>query len=236
MPASYSKNLKKLENALGYTFNDIALLEEALTHSSYANEHQKEGIRDNERLEFLGDAVLGLSVVESLFRAEDRLPESEMARLKSFLVSKTVLSDIARTLSIGQFLRLGKGELRTGGRDKDNILADAMEAIFGAIYIDGGFHEAKAVILKLLKERIHEALRTREAHDFKTVLQELTQDRFGVLPEYSVVKEEGLEHKKTYVVEVMIKGEKMGEGRGRSKKEAQMMAAKKAIGKLKKKR
>ncbi len=233
MPASYSKSLKTLESSIGYTFNDIELLQEALTHSSYANEHQKEGIRDNERLEFLGDAVLGLSVVESLFRAKEQLPESDMARLKSFLVSKTVLSDIARALCLGQFLRLGKGEQRTGGRDKDNILADAMEAIFGAIYIDGGFQEARKVIVRLFNERIQEALRTGEAHDFKTVLQELTQGRFGVLPEYSVIREEGEEHKKTYVVEVTIKGEKMGEGTGRSKKEAQMMAAKRAIEKLK---
>ena len=233
MPASYSKSLKKLENTLGYTFKDITLLQEALTHSSYANEHQKEGVRDNERLEFLGDAVLGLSVVESLFRAEALLPESDMARLKSFLVSKTVLSEIARALSIGKFLRLGRGEERTGGRDKENILADAMEAVFGAIYMDGGFYEAKRVILRLLNERIQETLRTGEAHDFKTVLQEITQERFGVLPEYSVIREEGEEHKKTYVVEVTVNGEKMGEGSGRSKKEAQMMAAKMAIRRLK---
>ncbi len=234
MHASYLKNLEKFEKTINYTFKDKSLLKEALTHSSYANEHQKEGIRDNERLEFLGDAVLGLSVVETLFRAEDLLSESEMARLKSFLVSKSVLSEIARELSIGDFLLLGKGEERSGGREKENILSDAMEAVFGAIYIDGGFNKAKRVVLKLLDKHIKKTLKTREAHDFKTVLQEFTQEKFALLPEYTVVKEEGLEHQKTYVVEVTIKGKKMGKGRGRSKKEAQMMAAKEALERLRK--
>ncbi len=234
MHASYSKNLKTLEEAIGYSFKERSLLIEALTHSSYANEHQKEGVSDNERLEFLGDAVLGLVVVDSLYSASERLPESDMARLKAFLVSKNVLSNIARKLGIGEYLRLGKGEERTGGKNKDNILADAMEAVLGAIYIDGGFKEAKRVINRLFQERITEAVQTKEAYDYKTALQELTQNRFGVLPEYEIVREEGKEHEKTYAVEVFIKGEKMGEGTGRSKKEAQMMAAKMAIEQLRK--
>ncbi len=229
MPASYSRNLKKIETAINYTFKNQALLLEALTHSSYSNEHPEEAAPYNERLEFLGDAVLGLSVVEELFKAEQRLTESEMAKLKAFLVSKTVLSDLAREINLGASLRLGKGEEASGGRDKDNILADALEALFGAVFLDSDYTTVKKLIISLMGNILTETIRTRQSHDYKTDLQELTQQRYGCLPEYRIVKEEGKEHKKTFTIEVLINGEPLGTGKGRSKKEAQMNAARKAL-------
>ncbi len=232
MPASFLKSLKKLEGSLGYEFKNTALLIEAVTHSSYSNEHPDKAPTYNERLEFLGDAVLGLAVVEELFRVEERLSESDMAKLKSFLVSRPVLSEAARRLNLGMVLRLGKGEEASGGRGKDNILADALEAVVGAVFIDSEYYVAKEVILRILGERIEQTVRTRKSHDYKTELQELTQEVYGSLPEYRVVKEEGEEHNKTFSVEVLISGHCMGGGKGRSKKEAQMAAAREALERL----
>ncbi len=232
MPASLSKSLKRFESLLSYRFRDPSILVEALTHSSYSNEHPDEAPTYNERLEFLGDAVLGLTVVEALFKAEERLPESEMAKLKSFLVSRTVLSEAARRLGLGSVVRLGKGEEASGGRNKDNILADALEAVFGAVFLDGNYNSARKVILSTLGGEIDKAIQTGMSHDHKTELQELTQNLYGSLPEYRVVKEEGKEHNKVFTVEVLIEGRRMGRGRGRSKKEAQMKAAREALDRL----
>ena len=233
MPASFSRSLKKFESTLNHHFKDPALLVEAVTHSSFSNEHPEEAPTDNERLEFLGDAVLGLSVVEELFKIEEPLSESEMAKLKSFLVSRTVLSEAARRLKLGSVLRLGKGEEASGGRDKENILADALEAVLGAVFIDSNYETAKRVIINILGERIRKTVKTRKSHDYKTELQELTQNIYSSLPEYRVVKEEGEEHNKTFTVEVVIVGECMGSGKGRSKKEAQIKAARQALKRLK---
>ncbi|VAX28122.1 Ribonuclease III [hydrothermal vent metagenome] len=232
MPVSFSRSLKKLESALDYTFRDPSLLIEAVTHSSFSNEHPDEAPGYNERLEFLGDAVLGLSVVEELFRVEAILSESDMAKLKSFLVSRPVLSEAARGLELGMVLRLGKGEETSGGRDKENILADALEAVVGAVFIDSDYYVARKVILHIIGKKIENTIKTRKSHDYKTELQELTQDIYGSLPEYRVVKEEGEEHNKTFTVEVLIGGEYMGSGKGKSKKEAQMKAANEALRRL----
>jgi len=233
MPASYLKNLKKLEKKLNYNFKDTKLLLEALTHTSYSNEAPQEGIPHNERLEFLGDAVLGLVVVEELFSAKEHLKESEMAKLKAFLVSKSVLAKMARNIKLGSYLRLGKGEETSGGRKKENILADAMEAVFGAIFLDSNYTEAKNVITALMRKRLDSTIKTKHSHDYKTELQELSQHMFGLLPEYRTIKEEGEEHSKEFTVEVFINGKKMGRGKGKSKKEAQMKAARGALKKLK---
>ncbi len=232
MLVSFSRSLKKLESALDYTFRDPSLLIEAVTHSSFSNEHPDKTPTYNERLEFLGDAVLGLSVVEELFRVEETLSESDMAKLKSFLVSRPVLSGAARRLELGMVLRLGKGEEASGGRDKENILADALEAVVGAVFIDSDYYVAREVILHIIGKTIENTIKTRKSHDYKTELQELTQDIYGSLPEYRVVKEEGEEHNKTFTVEVLTGGECMGSGKGRSKKEAQMKAAKEALKRL----
>lgn len=232
MPASFLKNLKRLEASINYSFREQSLLLEALTHSSYLNEHPDEMVSHNERLEFLGDAVLGLTVVEDLYKAGENLSESEMAKLKSFLVSRMVLSDTARQLRVGSFLRLGKGEEGSGGRDKDNILADAIEALFGAVFLDGGYAEAKRIIKNILGSEIRKTITTRKSHDYKTELQEMTQNIHGRLPEYRVISEEGEEHAKTFTVEVIVNGKLTGTGSGRSKKEAQMRAAREALKKL----
>ncbi len=234
MPASCSKNTEKIEVAIGYTFKDKALLLTALTHSSYANEHVNEGVQDNERLEFLGDAVLGLVVAEELYRVSGDLSESEMARYKAFLVSKTVLAELARKLQIGDALRLGRGEEVTGGKQKETILADAMEAIFGAVFLEGGYRKAKSTILRLLGEEIKRAVKEGIQYDFKTALQEFTQRHFGLLPEYRTVQEKGKDHDKMFTVEVLVAGEVFGRGIGKSKKEAQMKAAEEALSGLQK--
>jgi|Deesub1362B_J571_1020462.scaffolds.fasta_scaffold00078_75 ribonuclease-3 len=229
MPVSFSEDLTRIEEKIKYRFKDRSFLLTALTHSSYSNEHPEEGVEDNERLEFLGDAVLGLVVAEHLYNSANRLTESEMAKYKAYLVSKAVLAETARRISIGKGLRLGKGEEISGGRDKDTILADALEAIFGAVFLDGGYSEAKAVITGLIGKDILKVISKRIHYDYKTALQELTQNRFGTLPEYRTVKEEGKEHSKVFTVEVLVNGEIMGKGSGRSKKEAQMKAAEEAL-------
>ncbi len=229
MPASYSKSLEKFEKELGYSFKDRALLLEALTHRSFHHENPDKAPSYNERLEFLGDSVLGLVVVEHLFKSAERYSESTMAKIKSYLVKESILSDVASMLSLGKYLRLGKGEEETGGREKKSLLCDAIEAVFGAIYLDGGYDTARETILRLFEDKINAAISSGEFYDFKTELQEESQMRFGTLPEYRVVSQEGEAHKKVFTVDVFIAGKKFGRGRGRSKKEAQTLAAKEAL-------
>jgi ribonuclease-3 len=232
MPVSSSRNLKIIEDLIGYTFQNNSLLLEALTHSSYSNEHPDEDPPYNERLEFLGDAVLGLVVVEELYRGNSSMSESEMSKLKSFLVSKVVLADLSRRLELGEYILLGKGEESSGGRDKDNILADALEALLGAIFVDSNYISAREATLRLFGATIQETIEGGRSYDFKTELQEVTQNKYNALPEYRVVREEGEEHDKTFVVEVYINKKSMGMGMGKSKKEAQMSAAEKALDRM----
>jgi len=234
MPVCCLESLKKIESAINYTFKDRSLLLTALTHSSYSNEHSNEATENNERLEFLGDAVLGLVVSEFLYKTSEHLSEAEMAKYKAYLVSKTVLAETARKINVGDSLRLGKGEELSGGRDKDNILADAMEAIIGAVLLDSGYAEAQAVIMKILGQHIVHTLKQKSLHDYKTELQEWTQNIFGSLPEYKLISEKGKEHNKVFTVDVIVDGVVAGRGKGKSKKEAQMMAAKEALKNIKK--
>jgi ribonuclease-3 len=155
-----------------------------------------------------------------------------MAKTKSYLVKESVLSEIASSISLGKYLRLGKGEEATGGRTKSSLLADAVEAVLGAVYLDGGYKKAKELILRLFKEKIDTILSSGEFYDFKTELQEKTQLLFNTIPEYRMIKQEGVEHKKIFTVEVDIAGKKFGIGYGKSKKEAETIAAKEAIYKL----
>lgn len=224
--------MEELERALGYTFNDRRLLLNALTHRSFFHEHPERAETYNERLEFLGDSVLGLVIVEYLYASGGNLAESVMAKAKSCLVKESVLFEVATALSLGKYLRLGKGEDSTGGRAKKSLLADAVEATFGAVYLDGGYENARRVILGLFRERIDSVLASGEFHDFKTELQEKTQLLFNSIPEYRTVKEEGEEHKKKFTVEVYIQGQKYGRGAGKSKKEAEACAACEAIKRL----
>jgi ribonuclease-3 len=230
----FENDISTLEDSLGYRFENKNLLIEALTHRSFFHENPGTSAAYNERLEFLGDSVLGFVIVECLFLYNSRLAESVMAKTKSYLVKESVLSEIAVSLELGKYLRLGKGEESTGGRTKKSLLADATEAVLGAVYLDGGFEKSRTLILKLFREKIDIVLGSGEFHDFKTELQENTQLLFGTIPEYKMVKQEGAEHRKIFTVEVHIAGEKFGTGKGKSKKEAETLAAKEALSRFEK--
>jgi ribonuclease-3 len=226
------ENTTEIEGRLGYIFEDKELLTEALTHRSFYYENPDTSTVHNERLEFLGDSVLGFVIVEYLFLSDKNLTESVMAKIKSYLVKEAVLSEIADSLSLGKYLRLGKGEEATGGRTKKSLLSDTIEAVLGAIYLDGGYQKVQEVVLRLFREKIDSIMRTAVFADYKTELQEKTQLLFGILPEYRLIRQEGEEHKKIFTIEVYVDGKKFGRGTGKSKKEAQTFAAKEAILKL----
>lgn len=232
MPVYYSGNLEGLEESLGYKFKNKELLLNALIHKSYHHENPEDAPTCNERLEFLGDSVLGLAISEILYQHEQVFMESEMSKMKAYLVRESVLYEIASKISIGKYLLLGKGEEFTGGRTKKSILSDAVEAIFGAIFLDSNYETTKSIISKIFKDKIDLVISKKEGYDFKTELQEKCQGLYGVLPEYKIVKQEGEEHKKIFTAEVYIKGMYFGRGTGRSKKDAQMNAAKEALQKL----
>lgn len=222
----------ELERSLGYTFRDKKILLEAITHRSFYHENPDKADAYNERLEFLGDSVLGFVMVEYLFLSDSRLTESVMAKTKSYLVKESVLSEIAHSISLGRYLRLGRGEEATGGRTKRSLLADAVEALLGAIYLDGGYEQARRLILRLFRDKIDAVMRSGQFQDFKTELQERTQLLFNAIPEYRTVKQEGEEHRKIFTVEVYITGTKYGTGCGKSKKEAETIAAREALSKF----
>lgn len=218
--------MKTLEEKLGYRFHDISLLEKALTHSSYANEHHLGGINSNERLEFLGDSVLGMVTADSLYRTFPELPEGDLTRLRASLVCENSLVLVAQALELGAYLRLGKGEEACGGRTRPSIIADAVEAVLAAVYLDGGIGEARRLIERFILSnlsRAHEASR-----DHKTALQELVQRRSGQVLSYHLIGESGPDHAKRFTMEVRLNGEAVGSGTGRSKKEAEQMAARAA--------
>jgi ribonuclease-3 len=224
-----NEEFSELENRLGYSFRDGKVLLEALTHRSFYHENPGKADAYNERLEFLGDSVLGFIIVEYLFSMDHNLTESVMAKTKSYIVKEAVLSEVASSISLGQYLRLGKGEEHTGGRTKKSLLADAFEALLGAVYVDGGYDAAKKIVLSLFRHKIHPIINSGEFHDSKTELQEKTQLLFSSIPEYRIIKQEGEEHRKIFTVEVYISGEKYGSGVGKSKKEAETIAAKEAL-------
>ena len=228
----FHNNAHQLEVDLGYRFRDRKVLIEALTHRSFYHENPDKADGYNERLEFLGDSVLGFVVVEYLFLSDKRLSEAVMAKTKSYLVKESVLSEVAHTISLGEYLRLGKGEVATGGRTKKSLLADAVEAVLGAVYLDGGYEKARELILRLFNEKIEKVMSSGEFHDFKTELQEKTQMLFGTIPDYRLIRQEGAEHRKTFTVEVYIAGEMFGTGGGKSKKEAEIFAAREALKRL----
>jgi ribonuclease-3 len=221
-----------LEESLGYRFRDRGLLRDALTHTSFFHENAGECPRHNERLEFLGDSVLGLVIAERLFLAEKGLTEAEMSRMKSYLVKESVLFDVASALSLGQYLRLGKGEEASGGSQKKSILSDAVEALFGAVFLDSDYPTVRSLIILLLAGRIASVIEAKEGYDFKTELQEKCQGIFAVLPEYRIVSQEGEEHRKVFTAEVSIQGRVFGRGEGKSKKASQMAAAREALQRL----
>lgn len=223
--------MKTLQEKLNYTFQNTGLLENALTHSSYANEHREGGLTSNERLEFLGDSVLGLVVADHLFRTQPDLPEGDLTRIRAALVCEGSLVEVARSLGLGAYLKLGKGEDAGGGRERPSILADATEAVIAAVYLDGGIGQARKLIRTLILERSQEAA-GEAGRDYKTALQELVQRESGQVLTYHLLNEWGPDHAKVFAVEVALNGAPLGSGEGHSKKEAEQNAARAAISKL----
>ncbi len=217
------KDFSQLEGAAGYCFEDKTLLKQAMTHSSYANEHRAQHMKDNERLEFLGDAVLEVISSEFLFKEYPEMPEGDLTKLRASIVCEPTLALCARDLNLGEYLLLGKGEERTGGRGRDSIVSDAMEAFIGAIYLDGGFANAKEFIDRfIMKDIEHKKL----FYDSKTILQEIVQrDHKGEEITYQLIGEEGPDHNKKFVVDLLIGGKVEGQGSGRTKKAAEQEAA-----------
>ncbi len=211
-----------LVERLGRQFTDPELLARAMAHRSWCAETS--GVESNERLEFLGDAVLGLVVTDHVFRTYPDLPEGHLAQVRAAVVNAGALAEVADQLGLGEYLLLGKGEDASGGREKPSILADAMEAVIGAVYLDGGWAAAATLVMNLLGERIAEAAAGPGGHDFKTRLQELAARRFEPLPRYEV-HDEGPDHAKRFFAVVTIDGAARGRGEGRSKKQAEQAAA-----------
>lgn len=218
-------DLKTFQNKIGYTFGNRNLLLQALTHSSYANEKHMRKLSDNERLEFLGDAVLEIISSDFLYENYPDLPEGELTKLRASIVCEPTLAICARDISIGDYLLLGKGENQTGGRQRKSILSDALEAVIGAIYLDGGFTSAKEFVLKyILTDIEHKQL----FYDSKTILQEVVQGEHEQLA-YILTAESGPDHNKSFTVEVRVGEKKLGEGTGHTKKAAEQEAAYQAL-------
>ncbi len=228
------RKIKEFEKSLNLNFENKLLIQRALTHKSFPNENRRLNLKDNERLEFLGDSVLSLSVSTYIFNKFSDLPEGELAKMRAVIVSAPILAEVAKRIELGQHLFLGKGEEMTGGRERDSILADTMEAIFGALYLDQGFMAASDLILNLLKIDIINVAEGNHIQDYKTMLQEVIQENGNIRPEYEVVDEEGPDHNKTFIVAVKLNEDNLGSGQGSSKKEAEQEAAKVALDKLNK--
>lgn len=221
--------LTEFQDTIGYTFHNEKLLQQALTHSSYANEHHLQPHSDNERLEFLGDSVLEVVSSRFLYDRYPDWPEGDLTRLRASLVSELPLAYSAREIHLGKFLRLAKGEDQTGGRERNSVLSDALEAVIGAIYLDGGIGCAKEFIFQFILTDIdHKKL----FHDSKTRLQEIVQAKPGQLLEYVLVKEEGPDHAKRFTVEARLNGRVIGTGTDSSKKHAEQDAAYQGLLKL----
>ncbi len=219
--------MKTLQENLRYTFKNISLLENALTHSSYANE-ARNGVKSNERLEFLGDSVLSLVVSDYIFKEFKNIPEGELTKLRATLVCEKSLCTFARELNLGNYLKLGKGEDKGGGRERDSILADTFEAVLAAIYLDGGINPAKTHVLRFVLPELEQ---TNDVvfKDYKTVLQEIIQRNPEESVNYILTGESGPDHDKIFEVEVHLNSNIIGHGIGKSKKSAEQMAAMQAL-------
>ena len=222
--------IKDLETVMGYRFRNISLLQNALTHSSYANERYRNSLMSNERLEFLGDSILGMVVAEHLYRSFPDRPEGELTRMRADMVCETALAAVADRLQLGQHVLLGHGEARFGGRTRNSILADAVESVIAACYLDGGMSVAETfirnfVLCNVPAERLHNT-------DYKTALQELVQQKKDQVLRYELIAESGPDHDKQFTVSVSLNGTVVGTGSGRSKARAEQDAARTAIEKL----
>ncbi|MGN0294269.1 MAG: ribonuclease III [Lachnospiraceae bacterium] len=225
-----NRRFSELEEKIGYHFNKKELLMRALMHTSYSNEHRMAKLNNNERLEFLGDAVLEVISSDYLYRQYPDYPEGKLTRLRASLVCEQTLALCSREIDLGSYLLLGKGEAATGGRNRDSIVSDAMEAVIGAIYLDGGFDNARKFILRFILNDIE---KKQLFYDSKTILQELIQSEHKDQLVYELLKEEGPDHDKQFTTRVMIGDTELGRGRGRTKKASEQEAAYQAILKLK---
>ena len=220
--------MDELENKLEYRFHDRALLLTALSHSSYANENKNAGMSSNERLEFLGDSVLGQVVASHLYLSYPKMPEGQMTRFRAELVCEQSLYEVARSLDLREYIKLGKGEENTGGRDRESILADAVEAIIAALFLDGGLQEAKQFIDKYILAGTDFA-DSHQMSDYKTALQEYVQRKSGQSLNYVLLSESGPDHNKSFTMQVQLNDKPIGMGQGRTKKEAEQFAAKNGL-------
>ena len=219
--------IKDLEAAIGYRFQNISLLQNALAHSSYANERWHNSLMSNERLEFLGDSILGMTVADYLYRNVPDRPEGELTRMRADMVCEKTLAAVANRIGLGEHLLLGHGEEQGGGRKRDSILADAVESVIAACYLDGGFGAAEAFIRSFILVDV--PVKKLHNMDYKTTLQELVQKKKNQVIAYTLVSESGPDHDKKFEVEVSLNGEVVGKGSGRSKKKAEQEAARKAL-------
>ena len=229
MSSAVEVPLESLDRALGVSFRDPVLRETALTHRSFAFEHGTE--TTNERLEFLGDSVLGLVVTDMAFTAYPSMPEGSLAKLRAAIVNMLALADVARSLELGRMIRLGRGEELSGGRDKSSILADGLEAIFGAVYLDQGLDVARELIERLFRPRMEAYARGEGVRDYKTILQEVASQELRAMPDYRI-EDRGPDHEKEFTATVFLAGEPLGTGTGRSKKEAEQQAAREAYARI----
>ena len=223
------KDIEDFQDIIGYQFSDIKLLKQALTHSSYANEHRMSKFENNERLEFLGDAVLEIITSEFLFRKYDRMLEGELTKFRASIVCEPTLANFSKEISLGDYLMLGKGEDNSGGRLRSSVLSDAVEALIGAIYLDGGLEEARIFVESTLLKDVE---KRKLFVDSKTHLQEIIQKNSDNAVEYAIIGEKGPDHSKLFEVAAIHDGDEIGHGFGRSKKAAEQEAAFDAIKKL----
>jgi len=228
------ENPSNLAQILDYSFRDQELLLQAFRHPSYVYEKDDLGVSDNQRLEFLGDSVINLAISNLLMESFPEMKEGDLSKHRASLVSENGLYSIARDLRLGDYLLLGKGEERTKGREKPSILSDALEAFMGALYLDGGFSNSLRVIRKIFSPLLNKIGPSRPTNDFKTELQEHSQEAFHSTPEYRLEKETGPDHNKTFYVAVYLKANVLGRGKGKSKKEAEQKAAEEALACLRK--
>lgn len=224
-----NKNVDLLMNTIGYKFKNIDLLKEAITHSSYANEHSYLKINDNEKLEFLGDSVMDLITTEYITELYDFFREGELSKIKSQIISEAVFSTISEDINLGDYLLLSNGEIVSGGKKKKSILGDAFEALIGAIFKDSNYETARKVALRFLKDKIEHLNEIEGVLDYKTELQEYVQSKYKIIPEYVLIETTGPDHSKTFKVSCVVNGKVMGYGTAKSKKKAEKIAAQHAL-------
>ncbi len=229
-------DLPLLEEKLGYIFQDRTLLITSLTHKSFTNENPGLASENNERMEFIGDAVLSLIVSHYLYKRHSELNEGSLSKIRANLVNENCLASVATKIGLGTYIFLGKGEEGTGGREKVSLLSDVLEAVIGGIYLDRGMRFATQTVLSHFKDLIQEVVEHKHPFDFKTTFQEVCQERFGVLPEYHLTRTSGPDHNRLFVMELTVNSEVYGVGSGKNKKEAQQQAAMQALEKIKKER